>query len=272
MRLLDIATYFTSGSGPSYSADGVVGLAELRRLYAYPDNLTAPWIRTNFVSSIDGAVSADGVSSGLGTPADKAVFDVLRTLADAVLVGAGTVRSENYGGVRLTESQQSQRIDAGLAPIPPVVVVTASASIDPRSRLLTDTEVPPTIITTSSASAESRSALREAGARVIEVEGATVPTSGVLAALDELGLRRILCEGGPGLFGTLLADDCVDELCLTTSPNLLAGKSGRIAHSNAAVLHRMKRIHVLADDDGTLLTRWVRVRPAGTGEVPGAEK
>ncbi len=96
---LDFATYLTRDEGnagqPAQLSDD-----HLRSLYGYPDRLDRPWIRTNFVSSIDGAVTVDGVSAGLGTPADKRVFAVLRELADVVVVGAGTVRSENYGGAR----------------------------------------------------------------------------------------------------------------------------------------------------------------------------
>ena len=61
----------------------------LPEAYAYPPDLDRPWVRVNFVCSLDGAVSVDGVSGGLGTPADKAVFGVLRRLADVILVGSG---------------------------------------------------------------------------------------------------------------------------------------------------------------------------------------
>ncbi|MGA9872919.1 MAG: pyrimidine reductase family protein [Rhodococcus sp. (in: high G+C Gram-positive bacteria)] len=257
MQLLDIATYFTSESDVSRVARGPLGYAELRRLYAYPPRPRRPWIRANFVSSIDGAVSADGRSAGLGTPSDKTVFSVLRSLADAVLVGAGTVRTENYGGVRFSDEDQAARRAASMAPIPPVVVVTASADIDPGSRIFTDSEVPPVILTTTAAPERTRRDLAAAGARVVESEGDTVSTASILATLDDLGLHRVLCEGGPGLFGRLVADGAVDDLCLTMSPHVVAGDAGRIAHSASAALRRMTRAHVLADDDGTLLTRWV---------------
>ena len=83
MQLLDIATYFTSERDVSRVARGPLDDAGLRSLYAYPPRPRRPWIRANFVSSIDGAVTADGVSAGLGTAADKRVFTILRELADA---------------------------------------------------------------------------------------------------------------------------------------------------------------------------------------------
>ncbi len=267
MQLLDIATYFTSESDVSRVGIGPLDGADLSRLYAYPPRPRRPWIRANFVSSIDGAVSADGVSAGLGTPADKAVFTVLRSLTDAVLVGAGTVRAENYGGVVLDEESRQRRAAMGQAEVPPIVVITASGHLDPKARIFTDTEVPAFVITTTSASAEARGRLRDAGAQVIEVEGDSVTTSAILETLDELELHRVLCEGGPGLFGQLLSEDAIDDLCLTTSPMLVGGDAGRIARTHTSIRRAMTRAHVLADDDGTLLTRWVKLRSEGDRDM-----
>ncbi len=272
MQLLDIATYFTSESDVSRMSRGPLDDAGLRRLYAYPPRPRRPWIRANFVSSLDGAVTADGASAGLGTPADKLVFSVLRELADAVLVGAGTVRTENYGGVRLSETVQADRTARGMTAVPPIVVVTASGDIDPRSRVFTDTAEPPIVITTVGVGADARSRLEAAGADVVAVSGDHVSTASILRTLDERGLHRVLCEGGPGLFGQLVADDAVDDVCLTVSPMLVAGDAGRIAHSASSSARRLTRAHVLADDDGTLLTRWVKHRADGAPESTQAEK
>src|SRR6266702_4430564 len=82
---------------------------ELVRLYTYPAALESPWFRVNFISSIDGAATVDGSSGALGGPADHAVFPLLRDLADVILVGAGTVRAENYGGAR-TDAHRRLRL------------------------------------------------------------------------------------------------------------------------------------------------------------------
>ncbi|MDN5748903.1 MAG: dihydrofolate reductase family protein, partial [Pseudonocardia sp.] len=103
--------------------------------YAYPDGLAAPYVRVNFVASIDGAVSVDGRSAPLGSEADRCVFGLLRELADVVLVGAGTVRVEDYRGAR--------RPTRGRDTPPPIAVVTASAARAPAARLFTDTPVAP---------------------------------------------------------------------------------------------------------------------------------
>ncbi len=233
----------------------------VRELYAYPADHAAPWIRVNFVASIDGAVSVDGTSGGLGTPADRRVFAILRALADVILVGASTARTENYGGVVLDADTRRRRADRGQAPVPPVAVVSASARLDPRSRLLTDTAVAPLVLTGRTAPPEHTNALTRAGADVHVVDEDTVPTAAILTALADRGLTRVLCEGGPTLFGQLLADDAVDELCLTTAPTIVGGGAGRIALSPAATPRPMRRAHSLVDADGTVLTRWVRERP-----------
>src|SRR3546814_3976996 len=77
-------------------------------------------MRVNFVSSIDGCVAVDGVSGGLGTPADKSVFGILRELCDVVVVSAGTARAENYGGVQVSDEARARRTADGLAPVPPI--------------------------------------------------------------------------------------------------------------------------------------------------------
>lgn len=236
---------------------------ELADLYAYPMGLDAPWVRVNFVSSVDGAATSGDLTSALGTPADKMVFGLLRDLADVILVGAGTVRAENYGGAR-TDRQRRRSLydrarggDAEGAP-PPIAVVTASAALDPESRLLTDTEVPPLILTTAVAPEDRKRKLAEAGAQLVEAGSMAITPAGLMGALAERGLYRVLCEGGPHLFGELLQADLVDELCLTTAPFLVGGTAGRISLSAREFRHPMQRRHVLLDADGTILTRWGR--------------
>lgn len=240
----------------------------LRSLYAYPDELGRPWMRVNFVSSLDGAVAVEGRSGALGSPSDKQVFGLLRELADVIVVGAGTVRTENYGGARTSEALRSRRAADGLTPVPPVAVVTTSCDLPADLRLFTDTTVPPVVFTSSSSSEDRRRAVADAGADVRVIAEHAIDGVALVAAIAEAGWTRVLCEGGPRLFGRMIEDGVVDELCLTWAPVLAAGAAGRIAVSPAAALTAMHRTHLLCDDDGTLLTRWVR--SAGTeGDTNG---
>ncbi len=240
-----------------------LGADDLVQLYAYPARLESPWIRVNFISSIDGAMTLDGRSGALGGPADKTVFRILRDLADVVLVGAGTVRAENYGGARTDSFRRIRLYHHGLGgaqdgAAPPIAVVTASAALDPAARLFTDTTRPPIIVTTAAAPADRKRALADTGAEVIEAGETSVTAAGINAVLAERGLLRVLCEGGPSLFGDLIVAGAVDELCLTVSPLLIGGTAGRIAVSPNALPTPMSLRHALLDDDGSVLTRWER--------------
>lgn len=244
----------------SRALDPVLDDLALRELYTYPPALTRPHVRVNFVSSIDGAMTDGDKVASLATPADKALFFALRAVADAVLVGAGTVRAEDYGPAGGSEEVRRWRAEHGLAPVPPVVVVSASARIEPDSRLVTAAEVAPIVVTAAGADPGRVAALEQAGVRVVSCTGPAVTSGELLAALAGLGLLRVLCEGGPTLLGQLLADDAVDELCVTTSPVALGGQASRIAHSPTRSRRPMRRGHTLADDDGTLMVQWIRDR------------
>lgn len=227
---------------------------DLLRLYAYPPG---PWVRANFVASIDGAAAVGGLSGGLGTPSDKRVFGLLRELADVVLVGAGTARAEGYRGARLPAPARERRRVAGQGPVPPVAVVSARAALDPAGPLFTDTAVAPIVLTRASAPRGAREGLRAAGARVLEVGE---DPGELVAALHGLGLRRVLCEGGPSLLGQLAQADVVDEVCLTTAPVLALGPAPRITGGGPGAVVPMRRAHTVVAGDGAVFTRWVRPR------------
>jgi riboflavin biosynthesis pyrimidine reductase len=108
----------------------------------------------------------------------------------------------------------------------------------------------------------SASAKKEALSRVADVVVCGEETLDVRAMLAELanrGLRQVLCEGGPTLFGTLLAADCVDELCLTISPSIESGDAPRIAAGVLPQARRMMLHHVLVSG-GSLMLRYLRAR------------
>ncbi|MFD0818469.1 dihydrofolate reductase family protein, partial [Micromonospora zhanjiangensis] len=118
--------------------------AALARLYGRADR---PRVRMNFVTSVDGAVEVDGYSAGLSGPADKQVFGVLRMLCDALMVGAGTLRQEGYGAIRLDPDRRAWRRDHGLAETPTVVMVSAALALDPDAAMFTEAPVRPVVIT-----------------------------------------------------------------------------------------------------------------------------
>lgn len=222
------------------------GQPDLEAIYAYPEGLTRPWVQVNFVSSADGAVEIDATSAGLSHTADREVFLLGRDLSDVVLVGAGTARAEDYRGVRTGAKHVERRRRLGLGDVPPIAVVTRTADLDPASRLFTDTHVPPIVITTAAAETAS---LEQAGAEIIRAED--LPQA--LDKLADRGLYRIDCEGGPGLFGDLIAADLVDQLCLTVAPLLTGGGAGRIAAGPPSAPRRLDLASILVEDDYAFL-------------------
>jgi riboflavin biosynthesis pyrimidine reductase len=227
---------------------------ELERLYAYPET-QQPWLRTNFVSTLDGAAYAeDGRSGSLGGPVDSQVFKLLRSLADVIVVGAGTARTEGYRPVEPHEIDGALRERRGLSPAPPIAVV--SRRLDIPESLVSAGQL---VITTADAAPAALESLRQT-VEVIAVGEGEVDWKAVLAEFAGRGWTRVLCEGGPTLHGELVGLDLVDELCLTIAPVLGSGPAPRIAHGLAAVRHPMSLGH-LFDADGVLLTRWVRSRP-----------
>lgn len=232
----------------------------LEAYYAYPSPLERPWVRVNFVSSLDGAGTVDGTSRGLSSPTDRRVLGLIRDLSDVVLVGAGTAIAEGYGGIKRKPVRTDRRRRHGLSEVPPIAVVSRHCSLTPESALLTDTVVPPIVLTCADAPVERRRALTEAGADLVLAGEHEVDLHEVLAALEARELRRIGCEGGPTLFGDLVEHDLVDELCLTVSPLLTGGDAGRIATGeHARQPRRMRLLSALHADDSLLLLRYGRI-------------
>jgi riboflavin biosynthesis pyrimidine reductase len=212
------------------------------------------WLRVNFVSSVDGASTIDGTSGRLGGEADHRVFDILRTLCDVVLVGSGTVKIEGYGGMILDEISVQARMAAGLEPQPVFAIVSGSLDLDPKSDAFTKAPARPLIFTVESA--PTNEALAKV-ADVIVCGKTTVDGKRMVSELASRGLARIHCEGGPTLFGSLLAADVVDELCLTVSPLLVSGPAGRIATSETATSRGMALTGILRSEN-TLFLRYTR--------------
>jgi riboflavin biosynthesis pyrimidine reductase len=203
-------------------------VADDELLAAY-DVTDRPWLRVNFVSSVDGAATAQGgLSGGLSGPGDKRLFELFRRLCQVVLVGAGTVRAEGYGPMRVGEESAAWRVAHGLGAHPVFAIVSGRLDLDPASPIFTDAPVRPIVVTTERSSVERRASF-DAVADVVVAGRDAVDVPALLAALHDCGLTRVLCEGGPSFFGSLLAADAVDELCLTVSPRLEAGDARRIA-------------------------------------------
>ncbi|QXJ20542.1 pyrimidine reductase family protein [Actinomadura graeca] len=229
-------------------APGPVDLAER---YAYPGH--GPFLRANMVASLDGAAQRDGLSGGLGGEADRALFSLLRGLADVVIVGAGTVRAEGYGPVRPDDGWGGVR--DGRAPVPPLAIVSRSLDLDLDAPVFTEAAARTIVLAPAAADPARLRAARER-AEVIVAGEASLDFTAAVRELEARGHRRMLCEGGPAVLGGLVEAGLLDELCLTLSPRLIGGRPTRILNGPpVSVPPEMTLGHAL-EDDGFLFLRY----------------
>ncbi len=230
--------------------------AQAHASYRRPAPSDRPWVLTNMIVSIDGATAVDGVSGGLGGPADKAVFSAIRAVADVILVAAGTARAEDYGPPRTPEPRRSERVARGQAPYPRLALVSRSLDLDPTAALFAEAPEPPLVFTTDDAPAERRERLAPV-AEVIAVGRGGVDLAEALALLRQRSVGVVLAEGGPGLNGQLVAAGLVDEANLSMAPLLVSGDSARWAHGAEPASPAPLALTHLWEADGLLFSRYV---------------
>jgi riboflavin biosynthesis pyrimidine reductase len=208
-------------------------------------------VRANFIASVDGAISAGGLSRGLQTKGDNRVFAALRDLADVVLVGSGTARAEGYAPIEISPARTQLRTDRGLAGKLPTAVVSGSLRLDPSAPLYQD---PTTIVlTTSRADASIRAAMN---AQLLDCGDDDVDLHEVVRALRDQGLTRVLCEGGPTLLASMAGVGALDELCLSIAPLLAGPGSGRLTAGSAWDGPRPLSLIGLLTEDDALFCRY----------------
>jgi riboflavin-specific deaminase-like protein len=211
---------------------------KLRRLYPEPGELTPeeattglrlgdlappdrPYLVLNMVATLDGRIAIDGRSGPIGGEADRELFHGLRTQADAVMVGAGTIRTERYGRIVRRPERRERRVGDGLAPDPLAIVVSARLRLPADLPLLHDENSTVVVMTAS------EDELPPTPATVHYMRGpagAELEMGPLVRRLRaEHGVRSILCEGGPGLNESLVREGLVDELFLSIAPKLAGG-------------------------------------------------
>ena len=232
---------------------------DLLNLYAWPEH---QHLRANMVTTIDGVVRGpDDRSESISSGADKRVFHLLRGTCDALIVGAGTARTENYRALPAHGKWQHWQSARQHRDIPPVVVVSNRGEFDPHARLFDGPPRSVIVVVPEAAAAHVHTSL-PTSIEVLVLGAVTVDLASLLSHLAQRGRTRLLTEGGPTLLAALWPD--VDELCLTTTPHILGGIGaprpspdlfgGRsLAHDTRPIALR----HLIAAD-GTLLASWQR--------------
>lgn len=182
--------------GPEIDARGYAQALDLQH-----EQSDRPYVLANFVASVDGHATVKQRSRALSGAADRELFYALRERVDAVLIGPKTLQAEHYKRMLPQAERRERRAAAGLPPEPLAVTVSRSGRVPRDIPLLHDTPD-----------------------NVLVFAGDGVPLDAVLHTLRrDHGVATLLCEGGPTLFGALLAQGLVDELHLTLAPELVGG-------------------------------------------------
>lgn len=207
--------------------------ADLLNLYAAP---STPWLRANMVSTIDGAATGEsGRSGSINNEVDKRVFDTLRSLADAILVGAGTAEAEGY--------RPADR---------PLVLISRSGRVPARLRDVEPGRV--LLATCQTATGLDRARDQLGDDHVLVMGGHRVDLAELKRRLVDRGWRHLLCEGGPHVLRDLLDQGVLDELDATVVPRLVGGLHPRI--TDGPPVDVPLRLGLLLEEQHTLLARW----------------
>jgi riboflavin biosynthesis pyrimidine reductase len=207
--------------------------ADLKHLYGRL-GFPAPVVYSNFVSSLDGVVtlgskpSAGSVISGKYA-ADRFLMGLLRACADAVVIGAGTLRATpghlwtpaNVYPALATEFT-ALRSSLGRSAEPVLVLLTASGELDFAHPAIAKGAI---VITTGGGAKKLGDRLPPACELVVIGKGESLDLGKAIGELGKRGLEVLLCEGGPHVMGQLLEDGLLDEAFLTLSP-VVAGRGG----------------------------------------------
>ena len=250
---------------PSDSAPTVEPGAVYRQLDLPAGVDGRPYVVMNMVSTVDGKAALGKSAAGIGSRTDSLLMRQIRAAVDAVMHGAGTLRSEIVDP-RVDLVRSRQRVSRGMAPQPLAIAVSGSLDLDPTSRFLVNGPSGTVILTSSAAPADCRLRLAPYAALVICDTPTLDLESGLRRLHDEFGVRRLLVEGGPTLNQHLLDAGLVDEVFWTIAPKLAGGRGRAIIDSDEPTVRIAARLDLVAlhEHDGELFARY-RLRRGPNG-------
>src|SRR4051794_14812729 len=225
-----------------------------------PRNDRRPAVRLNMIVSVDGGTSWNGVSGALGGSADKALFMVLRSLADVVLVASATMRSEQYGPAELPAEVRETRRGRGQTPVPRIAVVSRTCQFDWSTPFFAAATERPIVFTVASAPEEHRARAAEVADVVLAGEH-DVDLDDAVGHLGVAGATSVLAEGGPTLNGQLARAGLLDELCVTLAPLLASGDAKRLISGSTLDALQPLALRSICEDGDYLFLRY-RPRPS----------
>jgi riboflavin-specific deaminase-like protein len=228
----------------------------------FPERADRPWVAVNMVTTVDGAAAIDGSARGIGSRTDRRVMRLVRAAADALLVGAGTLRADRVDP-RVPDDLAARRAARGLPPQPLAVALSGRLDLDPGHPFFRHGPEGALVLTSEAAPA-ARARAFDGRATVVRLGRAAVDLPAALGYLRaERGVRALLVEGGPRVNGALLAAGLLDEVFWTVAP-ALAGGSGLAMLRTGGLPERIEaRLDLLSlwEHEGELFARYRVVRP-----------
>ncbi|HET7417823.1 MAG TPA: dihydrofolate reductase family protein [Solirubrobacterales bacterium] len=211
-----------------------------------------PLVAMNFVSTLDGRATIEGRSGPIGSETDTAMLAGLRCRFDAVMIGAGTMRVEQYGPLASKQETRERRERSGLPPEPLMVLISGRLDLPWDASLFA--EGGNVLIFTSS---EAEPPEVGAEVEVVRHEGAVNFTEALRHLREERGVRALLSEGGPHVHEQMQADGLVDDLFLTIAPKLSGGEGPRILEGPLPEVAELELLWLL-EEEGELYARYRR--------------
>jgi riboflavin-specific deaminase-like protein len=212
-----------------------------------------PFVAMNFVATVDGRATIEGRSGPIGSDTDTAMLARLRTRFDAVMIGAGTMRTERYGRLAAKPETRERRERAGLAAEPLMVLVSGRLDLPWDAPLFTEEGGRVLVFTATEAEPPEVAASMQ----VVRHEGAVNLTEALRHLRREQGVRALISEGGPHLHDQMQADGLVDDLFLTIAPKLSGGEAPRIIEGPLPGVVDLELAWLL-EEEGELFARYRR--------------
>ena len=220
-----------------------------------------PFVFINVAMTADGKIDTSARrGAAISSPRDKERVDTLRADSDAVMVGGRTLLDEDPKLTVKSESLRAERVARGLSENPMKVCVVSDANIESHSKFLREGGTRIVIFTTNRTSKNKLDLLRSQGAEVFVYEGKRVDLAHMMQTLVDLGVKRLMVEGGATLNFELLRLGLVDEVNAFVSPMIFGGESaptlaaGRGLERGEAI--PLKLVDVEKWDDGGVVLKY----------------
>jgi len=220
-----------------------------------------PFVFINVAMTADGKIDTFArKGAAISSPRDKERVDKLRAESDAVMVGGRTLLDEDPKLTVKSEALREQRVKRGLAPNPIKVGIVSKAEFDSLSEFLHVGGARVVIFTTHRTSNEQIESLREQGAEVFVHAGERVDLHEMMQTLHELGIQRLMVEGGATLNFELIRLGLVDELSAYVAPMIFGGEKAPTLAAGSGLERseavRLELIHAESWEDGGVLLKY----------------